>query len=130
MLWVATITLTVTSVLLLELKTYLETLARKIETTDILNFAKFLLLSGVILPLLPDTPFSEYQINPFKIWLVVVAVSAVSYGNYVLQRLTKGQGITVRALFRRRLFANSNHSGFGPTGETRRARIIYFQAVS
>lgn len=91
MFWVA-MTLTVASVLLLELKTRLESLAQKIATTDILNFAKFLLLSGVILPLLPDVPFSEFQINPFKIWLVVVAVSAVSYGSYVLQRLTKGQG--------------------------------------
>lgn len=96
MLWVAT-TLTVASVLLLELKTHLEALAQKIETTDILNFAKFLLLSGVILPLLPDMPFSEFQINPFKIWLVVVAVSAVSYGSYVLQRLTRGKGGVILA---------------------------------
>jgi Predicted membrane protein len=91
MFWIAT-TLTVASLLLLELKARLEALAQRIETTDILNFAKFLLLSAVILPLLPDTPFSKFQINPFKIWLVVVAVSAVSYGSYVLQRLTKGQG--------------------------------------
>jgi uncharacterized membrane protein (DUF4010 family) len=55
--WVAT-TLTVASIVLLELKAGLEDLA----------------------------------INPFRTWLVVVAVSAVSYGSYVLQRLTKGQG--------------------------------------
>ena len=89
--WVAT-TLTVASILLLELKAGLEDLAKRIEPTDILTFAKFLLLSTVILPLLPNEQLGQFQINPFKTWLVVVAVSAVSYGSYVLQRLTKGQG--------------------------------------
>lgn len=96
MLWLAT-ALTVASVLLLELKTGLENLAKRIEPTDILTFTKFLLLSSVILPLLPNAPFSPFQINPFKTWLVVVAVSAVSYGSYVLQRLTKGQGGVILA---------------------------------
>lgn len=89
--WLAT-ALTVSSVILLELKTQLEHLAQRIATTDILTFAKFLLLSAVILPLLPNQPLTEFQINPFKSWLVVVAVSAVSYFSYVLQRLTKAQG--------------------------------------
>lgn len=96
MLWIAT-ALTVVSLLLLELKTALENLAKRIESTDILTFAKFLLLAAVILPLLPNMPISEFQINPFKTWLVVVAVSAVSYGSYVLQRLTKGQGGVIMA---------------------------------
>lgn len=91
MFWMAT-ALTVSSLLLLELKEGLENLARHIESTDILTFAKFMLLSFVILPLLPDKSFTRYNINPFNTWLVVVAVSAVSYGSYVLQRLTKGQG--------------------------------------
>ncbi|WP_283744244.1 MgtC/SapB family protein [Sideroxydans sp. CL21] len=98
MFWIAT-TLTVSSIILLELKAGLESLAKRIQTTDILTFAKFLLLSSVILPLLPDTPFSQFQINLFKTWLVVVAVSAVSYGSYVLQRLTKGQGGFILAAF-------------------------------
>jgi uncharacterized membrane protein (DUF4010 family) len=98
MFWIAT-TLTVSSIILLELKAGLENLAKRIETTDILTFAKFLLLSSVILPLLPDAQFSQFQINPFKTWLVVVAVSAVSYGSYVLQRLTRGQGGIVLAAF-------------------------------
>lgn len=53
MFWIAT-TLTVCSILLLELKAGLEDLAKRIEPTDILTFAKFLMLSAVILPLLPD----------------------------------------------------------------------------
>lgn len=91
MFWIAT-TLTVASVLLLELKTRLEDLAKRIEADDILTFAKFLLLSAVILPLLPNTQISQFALNPFRAWLVVVAVSAVSYGSYVLQRLTKDKG--------------------------------------
>ncbi len=98
MFWIAT-TLTVSSIILLELKAGLENLAKRIETTDILTFAKFLLLSSVILPLLPDAQFSQFQINPFKTWLVVVAVSAISYGSYVLQRLNRGQGGIILAAF-------------------------------
>ena len=96
MFWIAT-ALTVSSLLLLELKEGLESLARRIESTDILTFAKFLFLSAVILPLLPDVPYSQFQINPFKTWLVVVAVSAVSYGSYVLQRLTREKGGVILA---------------------------------
>jgi len=89
--WIAT-TLTVASLLLLELKAVLEGLARRISPHDILTLTQFLLLSAVILPLLPNQDFTEYLINPYKTWLVVVAVSAISYASYVLQRLAKGRG--------------------------------------
>jgi uncharacterized membrane protein (DUF4010 family) len=89
--WIAT-TLTVASLLLLELKAGLEGLARRTSPLDIQTFTKFLLLSAVILPLVPNQEFTEYRINPYKTWLVVVAVSGVSYGSYVLQRLAKGRG--------------------------------------
>lgn len=89
--WIAT-SLTVASMLLLELKAGLEGLTKRIPPDDILTFTKFLLLTAVILPVLPNREFGPFQINPAKAWLVVVAVSTVSYGSYVIQRLTKGQG--------------------------------------
>ncbi|MBZ5722429.1 MAG: MgtC/SapB family protein [Acidobacteriia bacterium] len=89
--WIAT-TLSVASLLLLDLKVALEKLAVRIAPREILTFAKFLLLTGVILPVLPNQEFSRFHINPFKTWLVVVAVSTISYGSYVLQKLTKQQG--------------------------------------
>ena len=95
-LWVAT-TLGVASLLLLDLKAALEKLAVRIAPNEILTFAKFLLLTGVILPVLPNQEFSHFHINPFKTWLVVVAISAISYASYVLQKLTKGQGGVVLA---------------------------------
>ena len=89
--WIAT-ALSVASALLLELKTGLEGLTKRIPPEEILTFTKFLLLSAVILPILPNAQLTRFHINPFKTWLVVVAVSTVSYGSYVLQRLTKGRG--------------------------------------
>jgi uncharacterized membrane protein (DUF4010 family) len=89
--WIAT-TLAVLGLLLLELKDLLESLATKMAPDEIFTVAKFLLLTAVILPVLPDAPFGPFDLNPFRIWLVVVAVSGVSYGSYVLQRVTRLQG--------------------------------------
>ena len=94
--WIAT-TLGVASLLLLDLKTALEKLATTIAPREILTFTKFLFLTGVILPVLPNQEYGTFHINPFKTWLVVVAISAISYASYVLQKLTKGQGGIVLA---------------------------------
>lgn len=95
-LWIAT-ALGVASLLLLDLKAALEKLAARIAPNEILTFAKFLFLSAVILPILPNQEYSQFHINPFKTWLVVVAISAISYLSYVLQKVTKGQGGIVLA---------------------------------
>jgi uncharacterized membrane protein (DUF4010 family) len=68
-----------------------------VPPSEILTFAKFMVLSGVILPVLPNQEFGSFHINPFKTWLVVVAISSISYASYVLQKLTKGQGGIVLA---------------------------------
>ena len=96
--WVAT-TLAVASLLLLELKVGLERLATRTAPDEILTFTKFLLLTAVILPVLPDRALGPFEINPFRVWLVVVAVCGVSYGSYVIQRVTgQAGGILLVAL--------------------------------
>jgi len=85
--WIAT-TLAVASLLLLDLKASLEKIATTIAPNEMFTFAKFLLLSGVILPALPNQEFGQFHVNPFKTWLVVVAISAISYASYVLQKVT------------------------------------------
>ncbi len=89
--WIAT-TIAVLSMLLLELKDFLENLSTKIPAVEILTFTKFLLLTFVILPIVPDKDFGPYRVNPFKAWLVVVAISGVSYGSYLLEKVAKGKG--------------------------------------
>jgi len=96
--WIAT-ALTVASLFLLELKVVLEKLATRLPPEEIFTFAKFLLLTAVILPILPKEEFTRFHINPFKTWLVVIAVSTISYGSYVLQKVTKERGGVVLAAF-------------------------------
>ncbi|HED52385.1 MAG TPA: DUF4010 domain-containing protein [Gammaproteobacteria bacterium] len=71
-----------------------------IDPREMPTLAKFLLLSGVILPLLPDTPLSSYiPATPFKIWLAVVVVSSISYIGYILKKyLLKRQGYLMTGL--------------------------------
>jgi uncharacterized membrane protein (DUF4010 family) len=89
--WIAG-TLSVLNVLLLELKLFLEGLSRRIPAQEIFTFTKFLFLTVVILPIVPNQSFGPYGINPFKAWLVVLAVSAISYASYLIEIVTKGKG--------------------------------------
>jgi uncharacterized membrane protein (DUF4010 family) len=86
--WIAA-TIAVVSLFLLELKGVLEGLSKRLAPREILTLTKFLALTAVILPTLPNTRFTQFGLNPFKTWLLVVAVCGISYGSYVLLTLTK-----------------------------------------
>jgi uncharacterized membrane protein (DUF4010 family) len=73
--------------ILLEIKKDLLTFSKKINHSDFITLAKFLIIAGVILPLLPNKPiFSFIDISPYKFWLAIVAVSTISYISYLLQK--------------------------------------------
>lgn len=97
-LWIAT-TITVISMFLLVLKSTLEGLTQRVQPDEIFTFTKFLLLTAVILPVLPRQRYTQFQINPFNTWLVVVAVSSISYGSYLLLKVARGRkGVLLSAL--------------------------------
>ena len=98
--WVA-IGTTVAAVLLLTARAELHDLARRIELHEIVNAGRFLLLTGLVLPLLPDTPVTSLTpITPYQVWLAMVAVSTVSYASYLLRRyvVPQGAGLVVALL--------------------------------
>jgi uncharacterized membrane protein (DUF4010 family) len=82
--WIAIATGVVTVILLHE-KRLLEGLATALPRHEMRTLLRFLLLTAVILPVVPNRDFTPFEINPFKIWLVVVAVSGVSYVSYLLR---------------------------------------------
>ncbi|HUX55054.1 MAG TPA: DUF4010 domain-containing protein [Williamwhitmania sp.] len=80
--------LVVVAVLIItEIKESLFKFSKKFDNGEFITLAKFLVVAGVILPLLPDTPISaEINISPYKFWLAIVAVSAISYLSYLLKK--------------------------------------------
>jgi uncharacterized membrane protein (DUF4010 family) len=88
---VSATTITVAVVLLLTAKDPLERLALRIPRHEIATFVSFLLIVGVILPVLPDRGYTPFDLNPRRTWLVVVAVSGLSYVSYAAQKLVRAR---------------------------------------
>ena len=90
--WMA-IGVTVVAVLLLTARERLHGLARHLETGEIITAGKFLILTGLVLPFLPNEPVTRLtEITPHQVWLAVLAVATVSYASYLLQRYVAPQG--------------------------------------
>ncbi len=84
--WVAVGT-TVTTVLLLTGREGLHELARRVEMKEIITAGQFLILTGIILPLLPTEPVTTLtSITPRQAWLALVVVCTLSYASYLAQR--------------------------------------------
>ncbi|HET7118831.1 MAG TPA: DUF4010 domain-containing protein [Hanamia sp.] len=80
--------LIVISILIItELKETLFQVSEKFDNNEFITLAKFLVLAGVILPLLPDKIISEnLNFSPYKFWLAIVVVSGISYFSYLLKK--------------------------------------------
>ncbi len=84
-LWLSLL-LFVVVLLLSGIKKNLKKASAKIEDEEFLTLAKFLVIIGVILPILPKENIHELiPVSAYKIWLAVVVVSAISYFSYLLQ---------------------------------------------
>jgi uncharacterized membrane protein (DUF4010 family) len=89
--WMA-IGVTVMAVLLLTARDKLHGLARRIEVGEIVTAGKFLILTGLVLPFLPNEPVTRLtELTPHQVWLAVLAVCTVSYASYLLQRYVAPQ---------------------------------------
>lgn len=72
----------------LAFKQPLHGLVEKIGNEDLYAGLKLLIATFIVLPLLPDQPIDPWQaFNPYKIWLLVILISALSLTGYVATRL-------------------------------------------
>jgi uncharacterized membrane protein (DUF4010 family) len=79
--------ITVAAVLLLTGRERLHALAERMPIGEVVTAAEFLVLTGIVLPLLPDRPVTTLTaITPYKAWLALLVVCTLSYASYLLRR--------------------------------------------
>jgi uncharacterized membrane protein (DUF4010 family) len=90
--WVA-VSVTVAAVLVIGTRELMHGFVRLIPQDEVLTAGKFLILVGIILPLVPDTRLiATAPVSPYHIWLAVVAISGLSYLTYLVQRYLPATG--------------------------------------
>lgn len=94
------VALGVATVVLLSLKLEIDTFAQHITREDVVATLKFAVITAIILPVLPNRAFGPPPLdvlNPYKIWLMVVFISGISFLGYVLIKVVgarQGIGLT------------------------------------
>jgi uncharacterized membrane protein (DUF4010 family) len=72
-------------ILVLSEKILIHHFSDQLANEEIATLAKFFIISGVILPLLPDQPIAPMlPVSYYRVWLAVIIVSGFSYLSYLI----------------------------------------------
>ncbi len=84
--WIV-VSASIIAVLLLQGRDALHRLVHRVAPEEAFTLGKFLILVGIILPLVPNHAIVSWTpITPLQVWLALVAISGLSYFSYLLQR--------------------------------------------
>jgi uncharacterized membrane protein (DUF4010 family) len=84
-IWIA-MALGIVNTMLLSEKARLESFVEKLDKVDFLATLKFLLVTLIVLPVLPDQDFTRFHLNPASIWKLVILVSTIGFVGYALSK--------------------------------------------
>jgi len=84
-IWVA-MALGIVNAFLLSEKAKLETYVEHLDRVEFLATLKFLLVTVIVLPVLPDQEYTRFRLNPTRIWEIVILVSTIGFVGYFLAK--------------------------------------------
>lgn len=98
-LWLA-ILVVVSILILTEMKDKFIQFTKSMNDEEFTNLAKFLIIAGVILPVLPKNELIEGTgLTPYSIWLATVVISGISYISYLVKKyLFKDSGVIITGI--------------------------------
>lgn len=83
--WIA-LALGIVNTILLSEKAMLESYVERLSKVEFLATIKFLLITVIILPVLPNQDYTPFHINPVNVWKIVIIVSTLGFVGYLLEK--------------------------------------------
>ncbi|MCL4551662.1 MAG: DUF4010 domain-containing protein [Bacteroidetes bacterium] len=84
-IWVS-MAIGIINTMLLSEKAELENIVEKLDRAEFTAVLKFLLVTLIILPVLPNKNFTDFELNPSQIWQIVILVSTIGFIGYLLSK--------------------------------------------
>lgn len=86
--WVVAVAVGVAVAVLLQFKVELHGIVDRLGDADVRAVMTFALISGIVLPVLPNRTFGPFEVlNPFEIWLMVVLIVGITLAGYACYKL-------------------------------------------
>jgi len=58
----------------------------RLDKAEFLAVLKFMLITLIVLPVLPNQDFTQFKLNPSRIWQIVILVSSIGFVGYFLSK--------------------------------------------
>ncbi len=84
-IWIA-MAMGIVNTILLSEKAKLESTVERLSKVEFLAMVKFLLITLIIYPVLPNKEFTQFHINPARVWWIVIIVSSLGFVGYFLEK--------------------------------------------
>jgi uncharacterized membrane protein (DUF4010 family) len=81
----------ISSTILLSEKTEIEGLVARLERNEFLAILRFLVVTLLIFPVLPNRDYTQFNLNPAHIWKVVLVISSIGFVGYFLVKKMGGR---------------------------------------
>jgi uncharacterized membrane protein (DUF4010 family) len=74
------------STIMLSEKANIESYVENLDKAEFLAVLKFLLVTVIVLPVLPNQEYTNFKLNPTRIWQIVILVSTIGFVGYFLTK--------------------------------------------
>ncbi len=74
------------SAILLSEKTRIENFVENLKKFELFAILKFLVVTLLVLPMLPNRDFTQFNLNPVNTWKIVIIISSIGFVGYILMK--------------------------------------------
>lgn len=87
------------SAILLSEKTRIENFVENLKKFELFAILKFLVVTLLVLPMLPNREFTQFNLNPVNTWKIVIIISSIGFvGYFLMKKLGSQYGLWLSGL--------------------------------